>query len=894
MPQPDPNLPAVGDRVKVVVTPHDKGHDTGIVRQVVDGALGIEFDGMPGMVHHWYVPSEVMVTAGDSGGGGETGGGDMAAPGGGGEALTVPRFAHVHDYAGPWAIESRAGRALWQLARGKDLFAHVELKQAEAEGQPRPKAALDLQPDGRGKAIATVRVEGTLMKRSSSLSQSSGTVQMRRDIREAANNPDVSAILLAIDSPGGTVAGTDDLAAEVKAATKKKPVMAFVSDLCASAAYWVASQCDAIFVNSDTALVGSIGTLMTVYDVSKAAEQQGVEAVVFATGPLKGAGTEGTVITEEQRAYFQSIVDAAQGSFDAAVQKGRGLTDNQLKAVRTGGVFSAAEAEAKKLIDGVKSHEQVVAALVKEAYSRNPRPGRTAASDPVPTRGAAMSRETADDVIDLQPGQTATAPAGPTLAADPVAAMRRQMAADLKRVAAINAIEGAARQPALVAQAIEEGWDATQAEYKIKLANLPKVQAANPHFAFGAGRYQPGSGTVGNGVKLSDALAAALLMSLGRASAEKDFKPDVLEAAHANFRGYGLQQAILAVAAHNGYAAHPGERLHNGNLKAVLKAAFPGDDGPRADGGTSTISMSGILGNVANKELLGGYLEGDMVWKEIAAVRSVTTFQQYTSYRMLDDFEYEEVGPDGQIKHGTAAQESYTRQAKTYAKMFGLNRQQMINDDLGAFDDLRARLGRGSNKKLNKVFWTAFINNSSFFTTARTNYISGSTTNLGTDGVGLGLGVKAFRQMTTPSTDGTKHLNADTQNPVGGSPGGRPEILLVPPELEGPAEVLYRNQNLGAVSGATANIYANKYRPVVAWQLSDSGYTGYSTTAWYLLNNPAFLASVVVSFLNGQMAPTVESADADFDTLGVLFRGYHDFGCDQAEYLSGLKSKGAA
>jgi hypothetical protein len=143
---------------------------------------------------------------------------------------------------------------------------------------------------------------------------------------------------------------------------------------------------------------------------------------------------------------------------------------------------------------------------------------------------------------------------------------------------------------------------------------------------------------------------------------------------------------------------------------------------------------------------------------------------------------------------------------------------------------------------------------STFFTAARTNYISGSTTNLGTDGVGLGLGVKAFRLMKSPSADGTKAVNADTQNPVGGSPGGRPEILLVPPELEGPAEVLNRNQNLGSVKSGDANVYANKYRPVTAWQLSDSGYTGYSATSWFLLNNPAYLAAMVVSFLNGKTA----------------------------------------
>lgn len=61
MMEQNPNAPVIGDQVKVVTTPHDEGHDTGVVRQVIDGALGIEFDSMPGMIHHWYVPSEVMV-----------------------------------------------------------------------------------------------------------------------------------------------------------------------------------------------------------------------------------------------------------------------------------------------------------------------------------------------------------------------------------------------------------------------------------------------------------------------------------------------------------------------------------------------------------------------------------------------------------------------------------------------------------------------------------------------------------------------------------------------------------------------------------------------------------------------------------------------------------------
>jgi len=333
----------------------------------------------------------------------------------------------------------------------------------------------------------------------------------------------------------------------------------------------------------------------------------------------------------------------------------------------------------------------------------------------------------------------------------------------------------------------------------------------------------------------------------------------------------------LTAAAANGAYIAPGQQVNSD----ILRAAW----GQNLQANASTVSLPGILSNVANKEILTGYMNEDAAWREIAATKPVSDFKTVTSYRMLDNMTYEKVGPDGKIKHGSVGQESYTRSAATYAKMFALTRRDIINDDLGAFDDLRARLGRGSAIQLNNVFWTAFVNNSTFFTTTRTNYITGATSNLATDGVGIGLGVTAFRKMTSPTADGNKRVGA----------GMRPEILLVPPELEHTASKLYADDrlNTGSANGE-ANIFAGKYRPVVAWQLSDSAYTGYSTTAWYLLANPSQMPTVVVSFLNGVETPTVESADAEFSTLGIEFRGYHDFGVDMAEYLGGLKSKGAA
>jgi hypothetical protein len=350
------------------------------------------------------------------------------------------------------------------------------------------------------------------------------------------------------------------------------------------------------------------------------------------------------------------------------------------------------------------------------------------------------------------------------------------------------------------------------------------------------------------------------------------------------FRGRcGLQQVIIQAAAAAGMPINAGERLHDGNLRDALRHAFA----PTLQAAFSTVSLPGIFSNLANKELLAGFEEEDNNWEEISDVKSVADFKTHTSYRLLDDMEYEELGPGGLIKHGKISEESYTRSVDTFAKMFALTRRDIINDDLGAFDDIRTRLGRGAARRLNRLVWTTFLSNhTTFWTSARTNYIEGATTSLGTDGVGLSAGVKAFRQRKSPLVTGAEESSRMTL-------GGRATKLVVPPELEAVAEALYVARNLNAVKAADANIHANKYRVVVASELSDSAYGGgYSPTAWYLFGDT--MKPVVTSFLNGQRSPTVESADADFNTLGIQFRGYHDFGCSQSEFLAGIKSKGAA
>ena len=273
----------------------------------------------------------------------------------------------------------------------------------------------------------------------------------------------------------------------------------------------------------------------------------------------------------------------------------------------------------------------------------------------------------------------------------------------------------------------------------------------------------------------------------------------------------------------------------------------------------------------------------EQTWRDISRISSVRDFKQATFYRLTGNDQYVKVGPGGEIGHGTFGQLSYTNQADTYGRMVAITRQDIINDDLGALADKPRSLGRGAGLAMNDVFWTAFLDNSSFFTSGNSNYFTGASTNLQHSS----LEQAQYTLARQTDADG-KPLGAD----------GR--ILLVPPEVQVTADELFTSTNLntgGAASTAKVpnrNVFIGRYRPVMSRYLSNSTYTGYSTTAWYLLCDPNDIPVMRVVLLNGRDAPVVETAEADFSTLGIQMRGYHDLGCAKEEYRGGVKSRGAA
>ncbi len=455
-------------------------------------------------------------------------------------------------------------------------------------------------------------------------------------------------------------------------------------------------------------------------------------------------------------------------------------------------------------------------------------------------------------------GEPDPVPAGGNPAPPGAAAIRAEALAETTRIAAVRRI-CAGKHPEIEAKAIGEGWDATRCELEVLRANRPKAPAV--HMA---------DHTITSAV-----LEAACLLTAKLEGVEKACEAPALEAASKRFRGgIGLQELLLEAAWANGYT---GRNFRDS--RAVLRAAFVG--GASIEAGLSTISIGGILSGVANKFLLEGFFSVERTWRNICAVRNVSDFKTITSYRLVGKDQYEQVPAGGELKHGTLGEETYTNKADTYGLLLSIDRRDIINDDLGAITTVPRKLGRGSGLKINDVFWTIFLNNGAFFTAGNKNYISGADTALSIDGL-----TKA--EVTfMDQTDGD------------GKPIGiMPSVMLVPTALSAMGTQLFKSLEFRDTTANTrfpvANPHQGKFRAEASRYLGNAQYTGNSTKAWYLLADPSDLPVIEVAFLNGQESPTIETAEADFNVLGVQMRGYHDFGVALQDPRGGVKSKGEA
>lgn len=176
------------------------------------------------------------------------------------------------------------------------------------------------------------------------------------------------ALLLHIDTPGGTVYETDELylkIMEYKAYTNR-PVYAAVENYAASGGYYVACAADAIYANRN-ATTGSIGVIMGEFlDLSELLDNIGVGVSYVATGPNKAMGNSYEPLTDEQRAIYQEICDESFDQFVGIIAEGRNMNEAEVRVLADGRVYTAKQAAANGLIDGIESFQTTLERLTAD------------------------------------------------------------------------------------------------------------------------------------------------------------------------------------------------------------------------------------------------------------------------------------------------------------------------------------------------------------------------------------------------------------------------------------------------------------------------------------------------------------------------------------------------
>lgn len=227
-----------------------------------------------------------------------------------------------------------------------DHDAHGDPEQATPADTWRMQRVFD-----RCGSVAIVTVAGVIDKHVSSMDLDCyggcDLADVDAALGRCADDPSIECVVLAINSPGGSCMGTPETAARVAALCKEKEVVAFVDGVCASAAYYIASQADLV-IATPSSVIGSIGVYIAVMDESRAMEMEGYKIELMKSGTFKAMGASFKSITPEERAIFQATSDEIYAEFTAAVNSKRpGVASETMQ----GQCFRGAKALAAGLAD---------------------------------------------------------------------------------------------------------------------------------------------------------------------------------------------------------------------------------------------------------------------------------------------------------------------------------------------------------------------------------------------------------------------------------------------------------------------------------------------------------------------------------------------------------------
>lgn len=430
---------------------------------------------------------------------------------------------------------------------------------------------------GGTRMIAVIPVHGIIMPRAADFEMSTQGVsieQIRAQFRQALNSPDISAIVLDFDSPGGSVFHVDEMASEIFDARGRKKVIAQIDPLAASAAYYLAAQASEV-VMTPSGQTGSIGVRAMHQDISRALEMKGIKVTQISFGKYKTEGSPFGPLSEEGYNHSKALVDAYGNDFVHAVARGRGVSAARVeKDFGQGRVYGVAEAKQRGMIDRVATLDETLARL--GAGAGGARAATLAAGADVPAFAVAAIDLTGPDVFpgaiilhsDLQVS-AGVVPGEVSSVSIPATAEKQSEV----KMSTIVTPAAAAANPAIVAEAARvEALQSLAAVHPMKcgasqlnawLADGTSVADAN---AIIMRRYAAAA-------KPLPAPAAEVLDALGGAREKTD--------RNGPFKSFGEQ--LIAITASSRAGGRIDERLNK--VMEIQAAASGASEGTPSDGG---------------------------------------------------------------------------------------------------------------------------------------------------------------------------------------------------------------------------------------------------------------------------------------------------------------------
>lgn len=497
------------------------------------------------------------------------------------------------------------------------------------------------------------------------------------------------------------------------------------------------------------------------------------------------------------------------------------------------------------------------------------------------------------------------------------------------------------KQVDLAAHAIAENWDESKTELHALRAERPAAGVGIPG----------GLGYAVNPPQMSEAVFEAAVLQAARhqmllendsfyhetfqghtfrrvpehieRQTKQEFKSrytdQVQQAAHTVFKGrVGLHQLFTYMLRANGHRGEV-ELKSEGGIRSFMATWDSMDRQTIRAEGASNLSISNILANVLNKFALQGYLFVEQAWREIAGIRAVNDFKPTKSINLLGDVMYKILGPAGELDNASFSDQAFSNLAIPFGRIATIPWVHLVNDDLGMLTQIPLKIGQGAGLALNDFFWSLWASLASGSAVGTQNSNPNFSAN-GDDG-------NAFWRTTSSSTMGSAYnanktsgagsaLSATSlltvkklfdnqidpnKNPLGFD-GAQPILLFGPSNWKVATELMTAEYIIMAGLASTSaasyqmnrNVWQGFAKPVMSRYIDNASYVN-STTAFWMLFNPAALPVIEVAFLNGVDTPAVLQASPDFqfDKLGISIRGTMPFGVNQQNFRGGVYSVGA-